>query len=346
MAYQLHGGGGVAPDLNPLPAIGGEQAPPAAAEVDRISSLPEKARQRILSFLPLKTATMLGMVSRSWSRLVSKPQWPCDSILGIHIRPATATQGPCHCPLVTHVRSDQIAPLLANELASRGRGPGPGHRLLRFLLNVEDAQTRPADFDSLLDYSADCDVEHVVVVVDARRGPPELSFNFPRASHHLLRLVLFGVGVNEAHRPMSQFRSINTLEVMTIQNTSLGDLDLRRILLSCSRLRILVLRDCRVLTCVNVTAASERLARLTVVECPQVEKISASTALGLHSFRYSGAFLRSVALPQTCFGDLYIRFTKSRVSSQIQYHSWLNALPNLSNLVVLTICSNALKVSL
>ncbi|OQU76920.1 hypothetical protein SORBI_3010G235900 [Sorghum bicolor] len=344
MAYQLHGGGGVAPDLNPLPAIGGEQAPPAAAEVDRISSLPEKARQRILSFLPLKTATMLGMVSRSWSRLVSKPQWPCDSILGIHIRPATATQGPCHCPLVTHVRSDQIAPLLANELASRGRGPGPGHRLLRFLLNVEDAQTRPADFDSLLDYSADCDVEHVVVVVDARRGPPELSFNFPRASHHLLRLVLFGVGVNEAHRPMSQFRSINTLEVMTIQNTSLGDLDLRRILLSCSRLRILVLRNCRVLTCVNVTAASERLARLTVVECPQVEKISASTALGLHSFRYSGAFLRSVALPQTCFGDLYIRFTKSRVSSQIQYHSWLNALPNLSNLVVLTICSNALKI--
>lgn len=339
MAYQLRGGGGVALDLNLPPPEGGEQAPPPAAGVDRISSLPEKARLRILGFLPLKTAVKLGMVSKSWSRLVNTPQWPCDSILAIHIR--AATQGPCGCLVPTHIRSDQIVPLLANDLGSRGRGPG--HRLLRFFLKVDDAQTRPTDFYSLLDYAADCDVEDFYV--DAGLGPPEVSFNFQRASHHLLRLVLFGVGVNEAHRrPMGQVRSINTLEVITIENTSLGDLELKRVLLLCPRLRTLVLRNCRVLTCVDVTAASERLVRLTVAECPQVDKISVSAALGLHSFRYSGGFLRSVALPPTCFGDLRICFTKTTLVDPIQYHNWLDALPNLSYLVNLTICSNALKV--
>jgi hypothetical protein len=143
---------------------------------------------------------------------------------------------------------------------------------------------------------------------------------------------------------MGQVRSINTLEVITIENTSLGDLELKRVLLLCPRLRTLVLRNCRVLTCVDVTAASERLVRLTVAECPQVDKISVSAALGLHSFRYSGGFLRSVALPPTCFGDLRICFTKTTLVDPIQYHNWLDALPNLSYLVNLTICSNALKV--
>ncbi|XP_002438891.2 uncharacterized protein LOC8077740 [Sorghum bicolor] len=341
MAYQLHGGGGggVAQELNLPPPEGGEQAPPLAAEADRISSLPEKARQHILSFLPLKAAVKLGIASKSWSRLVNTPQWPCDSILTIHIHPAT--QGPCDCLVSKHIRSDQIVPLLANELSSRGRGPS--HRLLRFFLKVDDAQTRLADFYSLLDYAADCDVEEIYVNVG--QGPPEVSFNFARASHHLLRLVLVGVGVKEAHRlPVSQVRSINTLEVICIRSASLGDLDLKRALLLCPRLRILVLRDCRVLTCVDVTAASERLVRLTVVECPQVDQISVSAAVGLHSFRYVGDLLRSVALPPTCFGDLRICFTKATLVEPIRFHNWLDALPNLSNLVNLSICSNALKI--
>nr|XP_034591879.1 uncharacterized protein LOC117853696 [Setaria viridis] len=64
--------------------------------------------------------------------------------------------------------------------------------------------------------------------------------------------------------------------------------------------------------------------------------------IGLRSFHYRGDYLRFVALPHTCFGDLYISFPRPGVGWRL--HNWIDALPNLSNLTVLTVCSNALRI--
>ncbi|RLN12686.1 hypothetical protein C2845_PM09G22020 [Panicum miliaceum] len=329
------GGGGVVPNLNLQPPEDEVPALPPAAAADRISSLPQKARLRILSFLPFKAALALGMVSRRWFALVNTPQRSLDPVIGIHIHSAP---GRCGCALGIHMHSDNIVPSLTDELDRRGRGPGPGRRLLRFILEVEDARMRPDDSAFLLDYAADCDVEDVLLV-DARPGPPALSYNFERTSRRLVRLTLHGVRVGGIRRG----RSYGTLEVIRIESTNLDNLSLAWILLSCPRLRVLELRRCGGITRVDVTVATARLLSLTVARCPEVADISAVAALGLRSFRYSGDRPRSVALPRSCFGDLYIALRRVRLGTGPLYN-WLDALPNLSNLTVLTICSNALRI--
>jgi hypothetical protein len=231
------------------------------AAADRISSLPQKARLRILSFLPFKAALALEMVSRRWFALVNKPRRSLDSVLGIHIHSAT---GRCGCALGIHMHSVNIVPSLTDKLDRRGRGPG--RRLLRFILEVEDARMRPGpdDFALLLDYAADCDVEDVLLV-DARPGPPALSYNFERTSRRLVGLTLHGVHVGGIRRG----RSYGTLEVIRIESTNLDNLGLTWILLSCPRLRVLELRRCGGITRVDVTVATARLLSLTVARCPR-----------------------------------------------------------------------------
>ncbi|RLM54539.1 hypothetical protein C2845_PM10G19430 [Panicum miliaceum] len=308
-------GGGVVPNLNLPPPQDGVPALPLVAAADRISSLPQKARLRILSFLPFKAALALEMVSRRWFALVNKLQRSLDSVLGIHIHSAT---GRCGCALGIHMHSVNIVPSLTDELDRRGRGPG--HRLLRFILEVEG----PDDFAFLLDYAADCDVEDVLLV-DARPGPPALSYNFERTSRRLVRLTLHGVRVGGIRRG----RSYGMLEVVRIESTNLNNLGLTY--------------SSRAPASASSSCAAAAASPASTSRCPEVADISAHAVLGLRSFRYSGDRPKSVALPRSCFGDLYIALRRVRLGTGPLYN-WLDALPNLSNLTVLTICSNALRI--
>ncbi|KAF8658779.1 hypothetical protein HU200_059265 [Digitaria exilis] len=350
MAYQI-GGRVVIPDLNLPPPEDGAHAlhPSAAAKAvdDRISLLPEKARLRILSFLPFKAVVAIGTVSKSWRNLVDDQRRWRDSTLRIHVLSAgAAARGRCGCGRA-HLTYDHM-PCLARKLRARGRGPS--HRLLRFSIVVEDVEMSSAALKSLLDYAAACNVEDVFVDARVRRGPPHghgLSYSFQRTSNHLVCLTLSGVRIDGIHRPLQLHHQqgsslIPTLEVIRIGFTELSDVDLSTMLFWCPRLRVLDLRSCRDITRVDVVEASACLMSLTVVDCREVDDIRAETALGLRSFRYRGEVLMSMALPHTCFGDLYISFTGRRAGRPII--GWLEALPYLSNLTVLTICSNALGV--
>jgi hypothetical protein len=206
---------------------------------------------------------------------------------------------------------------------------------------VDDAWMRSDVFEFLLDYAAYCEVEDVTV--EARRVPSVFSYSFQRASHRLVRLRLRGVRVKGILRPGHPELRLNpTLEVIRIDSAYLDDDGLTWMLLSCPRLRVLDLRRCSGITRVYVRVASAHLVSLTVAECPEVTSIIVSTSIGLRSFHYRGDYLRFVALPHTCFGDLYLSFPRKGVGYPL--YNWIDALPNLSNLTVLTVCSNALRV--
>jgi hypothetical protein len=137
MTPQIGGGGGeIGVDLNLLPPGGGVQAlPPPPPAADRISSLSETARLRIVRFLPFKTVLALRIVSSSWFGVVSKARRFRDGVLGIHILSAQCSACPLFgCVLGTHLHSALVR-VLANKLHQHGRGPG--YRLTRFMVCVE-----------------------------------------------------------------------------------------------------------------------------------------------------------------------------------------------------------------
>ncbi|KAL6603618.1 hypothetical protein ACP70R_043979 [Stipagrostis hirtigluma subsp. patula] len=315
MANRL--GGGRVADLNLPPGDDGEEAPPLAEEVDRISALPPKARAHIVSFLPLKSAISLQVASTGWYAFFTKSQAPRDFVVKLRIRSADAV------------------PRLIDKLNRRGRGT----RLLHFFVTLDGGEVRPGEFWFFLDYAASCGAENIHV--DARLGPPALCFSFQRTSPRLVRLSLCGVRVTATRHPGAFGRSIPTLEFIRIQSTDLEDGNLRMILLWCPRLRVLDLRHCGGVTRVDLTSASAHLMSLIVAECPEVTVISATAAHDLRSFRYSGGYLSYLALPAAAyFGDLYMCFR--RLKGPLPSRNWLHVLPNLSDLTVLTICSNAL----
>ncbi|TVU08595.1 hypothetical protein EJB05_42004, partial [Eragrostis curvula] len=324
MAHQPEGGGGgggsgAVPEFTPAaeeeevpppPGEGGEEEIPPAAEVDCISLRPREERWIILRSLSLKSLLRMAMASKGWFDSVRIPG------------------------LFDAKHSIRSAHDVRREMDKLNRG-GRGDRIIRFALDIEKVEVSPNDFAFFLDYAADGNAECIRVVVKALPGSPAFSLSFQRSSQRLVRLWLEGVRVTEARHP--------TLEVIRIQSTNLDDDGLREMIRWCPRLRCLDLRGCNGITRVDVTNASVHLMRLTVVECPLVTEINASTAPRLCSFRYSGCNLTSLALSAaSSFWDLYICFTKCRIP--LDFGNWLNALPNLSNLTVLTISNTALRM--
>uniref|UniRef100_A0A0A9AVY9 FBD domain-containing protein n=1 Tax=Arundo donax TaxID=35708 RepID=A0A0A9AVY9_ARUDO len=87
--------------------------------------------------------------------------------------------------------------------------------------------------------------------------------------------------------------------------------------------------------------AGAHLRSLTVAECNNVTHIDADRASSLRSFRLSSALLPTYDISGTAsLDDLYI-CVRGRNSHPVK--QWIKALPNLSNLTVLTICSIALR---
>ncbi|KAF8658767.1 hypothetical protein HU200_059253 [Digitaria exilis] len=88
--------------------------------------------------------------------------------------------------------------------------------------------------------------------------------------------------------------------------------------------------------------AEAHLRSVTVVECNGITHIDARRAHGLRSFRFSSAGFPTYDIAATAkLDDLYISL-RGRNFNPLRH--WIQALPDLSNLTVLTVCSIALRV--
>jgi hypothetical protein len=275
-------------------------APAAAAAPDHLSALPEALQQRILSFLPLKSAMATSSLSSSWRHLW-KGRWQDErnpSSLQHHLLP--------------YSRPSPKKLLDSFELRrSQGRG-----RLDCYTLVVDTPSMSARRFSRYLEAAAGCGVEDLRVELRSPPSPATLRFPFPAtaASPALARLTLHGIKVSGLNSRAA--RPCSALEVVRLHSVGIHDGDLARMLALCPRLRVLALHSCDDLRRITVTAALGlrlNLRSITIAGCSRVVEVDVAVVSSLRSFRYSGGFLSSFYLPgDACFADLYIRFGVQR----------------------------------
>ncbi|KAL6603166.1 hypothetical protein ACP70R_043527 [Stipagrostis hirtigluma subsp. patula] len=299
----------------------------AAGEVeDRISALPEELRLRILALLPLKPAIRTGVLSTRW-RALWTGRWPAPASLDLHLRSGIDDPDQLLESLHRrgHRRLDRFS--LTFPFGEYGR-PNRPHRYFR-----------DKDIRRCLDYAAACDVEDLHLDITDHFMSTGSMLDFPPACPRLARLSLRYVGyVFFAYSLPSD--AYSALEVIRIHSARSVDID--RLLSACPRLRTLDLRYCEFLEGCIYASRSEQLRSLTVAECSRVTCLYADNATGLRSFRLSSALLPTYRIAATALlEDLYISL-RGR-SRRYPLKRWIQALPNLANLTVLTICSIALR---
>lgn len=209
-------------------------------------------------------------------------------------------------------------------------------------------QLAPPELKRFIEYAAACDVEEVRLRLDggggrgARGGtrrPGALAVHFPIGSKLLARLSVRGL-----HLTASANAMVATLEVIHFHSVSLTDAALRRVVSACPRLRELELRYCRHLRRIDFTVGASNLKSLTVVDCSRATELRVPSAPRLRSFRFSGAFLCSNIFGSTadCVEHLYL--CSGGPETGLPRTNLPSAVPRLSNLTVLTLCSIALQV--
>uniref|UniRef100_A0A0D9YMM4 Uncharacterized protein n=1 Tax=Oryza glumipatula TaxID=40148 RepID=A0A0D9YMM4_9ORYZ len=301
-------------------------------EEDRISDLPDALRLQILSLLPLKSAIRTGALSSRWRGLWEQ-RWPDPSSLDVRL------------PSGGGAASASVAALRAEHLAGIDRR---GRRRMDLLsLAFHAGQLAPPELKRFIEYAAACDVEEVRLRLDggggrgARGGtrrPGALAVHFPIGSKLLARLSVRGL-----HLTASANAMVATLEVIHFHSVSLTDAALRRVVSACPRLRELELRYCRHLRRIDITFGASNLKSLTVVDCSRATELRVPSAPRLRSFRFSGAFLCSNIFGSTadCVEHLYL--CSGGPETGLPRTNLPSAVPRLSNLTVLTLCSIALQ---
>lgn len=276
--------------------------------------LPERARQLIMSFLPLRMAIRMSTVSKPWLRTWMENRQYLKYLF---------------------TSSKQIEPI-RQELDRRGI-----RRLHSFSVSVRCSQLNQEDFGSLLRYAAQCSVQNLAVDLLLKRKA--YYFQLPEMRPGLVRLSLRRVGITRLQQ--AQACSIPTLEHLEIMGAALDDQTLQRLILGCPHLRLLDLQRCTLMRRIDFNGARNDLRRLIVAECPSLRIINAPTANCLISFTYSGDFSELAFSPSAELSNLYICFGGPPFARTLKpSHKWISLMCNLSLLKVLTICSVALEV--
>ncbi|KAL6888700.1 hypothetical protein ACP4OV_009726 [Aristida adscensionis] len=300
---------------------------------DRISELPDALRLQILSLLPLKSAIRTGALSSRWRGLWEQ-RWPEPSSLDLRL-PAGAAAGAA-------ARAGMFA-----GLQRRG-----SRRADRFYLAFHAGQLTQAELRRCADYAAACGVEdlHLRLEGGAGRGSRggtrragTLTVQFPVGSPLLARLSVRGL-----HLTASANAMVATLEVVHLHSVSLTDAALRRVVAASPRLRELELRYCRHLRRIDFTTVGvANLRSLTIVDCSRATELRAPVVPRLRSFRFSGAFFSSNIFSGGAAQSLeHLYLCSGGPEAGLPTTNLPRAVPHLSNLTVLTICSIALQTTM
>jgi hypothetical protein len=264
------------------------------------------------SLSSLKSAIRTGALSTRWRALWAR-RWPAPSTLDLHIRPGDDPEE------------------LLGSLEGRGR-----RRLDRFSLTIYPfvSHLLPTDPQRFLHYALACGVEDLHIDVADHFVSLHSTFTFPPDRSHLARLFIHHTGGLSFDSCSDAFP---TLEVVHLQ--ALGSVDISRLLWVCPRLKTLAIRHCN---CERVIDLMPHLRSLTVAHYNLITHLDASRASGLCSFHLSSARDPTYSIAATApHEDLYISL---RGLSGNPIKHWIQALPDLANLRVLTICSIALRV--
>lgn len=271
--------------------------------------IPDDAVLRIISFLPLESAIRTTVLSKEWLRLWKEDWGQKSRRYEIRARCAPSVEG--------------LLKILEEE------------RRLERLSVVVHTIMKSSHLREIIERSADRRVEQLHVELTNPNVVDKVRFHLPILSRMiaLQHLSLRQIVVSKMRfTPQQRFNELSEICFHFVSN-----------------LRVLDLRSCFDLDAVAISPGGPKLSSLTIAGCKHLNKVNVVGVTSLRSVFYSGRFLSSFYLPRTSrrssFTDLYICYDGPIIP--MVFGKWAqDALPKLSNLSNLTICSNSLTACL
>uniref|UniRef100_A0A0E0LEV0 F-box domain-containing protein n=1 Tax=Oryza punctata TaxID=4537 RepID=A0A0E0LEV0_ORYPU len=308
-----------------LPAAAAPMAAAVAAAEDHVRSdpmvvLPDDAVLRIISFLPLKSAIRTTALSKAWQRLWMEDWGHKSRRYEIRARRAPSVE--------------DLLKILEEE------------RRLERLSVVVHTIMKSSHLRKIIERSADRHVEELHVELTNLNVAEKVRFHLPILSRVIAHLSLRHVVVSKMR--FTDQQRFNELSTICFHFVAIESYIFRKVITRCPNLRVLDLRSCAFLDAVVIPPGGPKLNSLTIAGCKSLKRVDVVSVTSLRSVFYSGRFLSSFYLPRTSrcssFTDLYICYDNGPIIPKV-FGKWAQgALPKLSNLSNLTICSNALMI--